>query len=87
MCEMWEPQQMLMLMETSEASVCLNVMVSSCFPVHFTWSTVTRNCINSCSSGLPGCSGAGHCGRMSQWDRKPERKLLISFLQLEVLLY
>lgn len=58
---------MLMLMEISAASVCLNVMVSSCFPTRFAWSTVTTVNINNHSSGLSDCSGAGHCGRISQW--------------------
>lgn len=56
------------------------MVVSGCFPVLFTLSTLIRNDI---SSGLSGCSGAGHRGRMLQWHRKPERKLLIRFLQLE----
>lgn len=54
-----------------------------CFPVHFTLSTLIRNDISTNSSGLSGCSGVGHHGRILQWDRKPERKLLVSFLQLE----
>lgn len=53
------------------------------FSLHLTWSAVIRADINSTSSGLSGCSSAGYCGRTLQWDRKPERKLLISFLQLE----
>lgn len=53
-------------------SVHLHVTVSGCLPVLFTWSTLTRNDSSCNSSGLYGCSGAGHSGRMLQWDRKPE---------------
>lgn len=53
------------------------------FSLHLTWSTVIRDDISSTGSGPSVCSTAGYCGRTLQWDRKPERKLLISFLQLE----
>lgn len=35
----------------------------------FTWSTLRRNEVRNNSSGLSSCSGAGHRGRMLQWDR------------------
>lgn len=64
-------------------SISLLECCSGQWLLSFTLSALIRNDVSHNSRGLSGCSGAGHCGRMLQWDRKPERKLLISFLQRE----
>lgn len=57
-------------------------MVSDCFPVCFTISTLIRNDTARIAAVFL-VAVVLDTARIVQWDRKPERKLQISIFQLE----